>query len=181
MKIPCCKTLRAWALLALGVLVLGVLVLGVGGLAGLSAHAETKKLAGPPVPHSTLKTEDVVIVTAKGDRHVFDAEIARTPSEQAYGLMNRTSMAPDHGMLFVFNDEIERSFWMKNTLIPLDMIFIRGDGVIHRIHPSAIPHDLTPVFSQGPARAVLELNGGRAADLGIKAGDRVIHKTFGKR
>ncbi len=155
-----------------------VLFLAFVMLAGFTAQAETKKLAGPPIPQSTLKTEDVVVVKANGDKHTFDVEIARSPSEQAYGLMNRTSMAKDHGMLFVFKDEVERSFWMKNTLIPLDMLFIRKDGTIHRVHASAIPHDLTPIFSQGPAMAVLELNGGRAADLGIKAGDRILHKSF---
>lgn len=165
------KFLLLWALLSLGVV----------PLASLPTHAENKNLAGPPIPQSTLKTEDVAVVTAKGEKHVFDAEIARSPNELAYGLMNRTGMAKDHGMLFVFRDEAERSFWMKNTLIPLDIIFIRSDGVIHRIHASAIPHDLTPIFSQGPVMAVLELNGGRAADLGIKAGDRVIHKSFRKR
>ncbi len=163
------------------VVMCSVLFLAITAFAGLAAHAETKKLAGPPIPQSTLKTENIAVVTAKGDKHVFDVEIARSPSEQAYGLMNRTSMPKDHGMLFVFKDEIERSFWMKNTLIPLDMIFIRHDGTIHRIHGSAIPNDLTPIFSQGPAMAVLELNGGRAADLGLKAGDRVLHKSFKQR
>ena len=166
------KLLVMWSLLSLAFV----------AFSGLSAHAaEPKKLAGPPIPQSTLRTEEVAIVTAKGDKHTFDVEIARTPNELAYGLMNRTGMAKDHGMLFLFNDEIERSFWMKNTLISLDMIFIRSDGTILRIHPSAIPNDLTPIFSQGPAMAVLELNGGRAADLGIKAGDRVLYKTFQKR
>ncbi len=172
MKIFARKSLVIWSVLSLAFV----------AFAGLSAHAaEPKKLAGPPIPQSTLRTENVVIVTAKGDKHTFDVEIARTPNELAYGLMNRTGMAKDHGMLFLFKDEIERSFWMKNTLIPLDMIFIRSDGTIQRVHPSAIPNDLTPVFSQGPAMAVLELNGGRAADLGIKAGDRVIHKSFQRR
>lgn len=158
-----------------------VLLLTVAGFIGSSVRAGTQKLAGPPVPHSNVETEKLVIVTAKGDKRAFDVEIARKPEEQAYGLMNRTSMPKDHGMLFIFNGEAERSFWMKNTLIPLDMLFIRSDGVIHRIHGSAIPNDLTPIFSQGPAVAVLEINGGRAADLGIKAGDRVIHKSFGSR
>lgn len=137
-----------------------------------------KDMAGPPVAQSQLTTEKVYIKTQKGEKLVFDAEIARSPNELAYGLMNRKSMPADHGMLFVFREEAERSFWMKNTLIPLDMIFIRADGTINSIHPSAIPHDLTPIYSKGPALAVLELNGGRAADLGIKPGDRVIHKTF---
>lgn len=168
------KSALVWSLLA----ILGLCFIAINAV---PSYAEGKKLAGPPVPQSTLRTEKVVIVTSKGEKHVFDAEMARSASELAYGLMNRTSMPQDHGMLFLFRDEAERSFWMKNTLIPPDMIFIRADGVIRRIHPSAIPHDLTPVFSNGPAMAVLELNGGRAADLGIKAGDRVIHKSFRQR
>lgn len=137
-----------------------------------------KDMAGPPVPQNRMVTEKLYIKTDKGEKFVFDVEIARNPNELAYGLMNRTSMPADHGMLFVFPEEAERSFWMKNTLIPLDMIFIRADGTINSVHHSAIPHDLTPIYSKGPALAVLELNGGRAADLGIKSGHVVIHKTF---
>lgn len=155
------------------------------GLAYVTLHtpsnADEIKQAGPPPARDVLQAEALVIKTAKGKEHTFTVEIARTPSEQAYGLMNRKSMDKDHGMLFVFLTEDERSFWMKNTLIPLDMIFIQADGTIHRIHDSAIPHDLTPVNSRGPVLAILELNGGRAADLGIKAGDKVFHKAFSKR
>ena len=141
------------------------------------SRAEEIKQAGPPVAQDTLLVEKLAI-TANGKNHVFDVEIARTPAEQAYGLMNRKSMGMNYGMLFLFQTEGERSFWMRNTLIPLDMIFIREDGTIHSIHESAIPHDLTPVLSQGPALAVLEINGGRAAALGIKPGDRVIYRAF---
>ena len=140
-------------------------------------RAEEIKQAGPPVAQDNLLVEKLAI-TATGKKHVFDVEIARTPAEQAYGLMNRKSMPMDYGMLFLFQTEDERSFWMRNTLIPLDMIFIREDGTIHSIHDSAIPHDLTPVLSKGPVLAVLEINGGRAAALGIKPGDRVIYRAF---
>jgi uncharacterized membrane protein (UPF0127 family) len=119
------------------------------------------------------------IVTKDGTRHDFKIELAVTPEEQAQGLMNRTEMAKDEGMLFFFNDFAERSFWMKNTLIPLDMIFMDEEGVIVNIHDSAIPNDLTSIKSGVPARAVLELNGGVANTLGIKAGDKVHHVFFG--
>ena len=119
------------------------------------------------------------IVTKDGTRHDFRIELAVTPQEHAQGLMNRTEMPKDAGMLFFFNDFTERSFWMKNTLIPLDMIFMDEAGVIVKIHDSAIPNDLTSIKSGVPARAVLELNGGVANTLGIKAGDKVHHVFFG--
>jgi uncharacterized membrane protein (UPF0127 family) len=161
-----------------------IVLIALGGL-GLTyamvhtpSNADEIKQAGPPAAHDGLPMEMLVIKTAGGKEHTFEVEIARRPDEQAYGLMNRKSMDKDHGMLFIFTAEDERSFWMKNTLIPLDMIFIRADGTIHRVHDSAIPNDLTPVNSRGPVLAVLELNGGRAADLKIKAGDMVLYKTF---
>ncbi len=142
------------------------------------SRADEIKQAGPPVAQDTLLVEKLAIEAGDGKKHVFDVEIARTPAEQAYGLMNRKSMGMNYGMLFLFPTEDERSFWMRNTLIPLDMLFIREDGTIHSIHESAIPHDLTPVLSKGPVLAVLEINGGRASALGIKPGDRVIYRTF---
>lgn len=127
----------------------------------------------------TDATQILSIVTKEGARHDFKIELALTPQEQAHGLMNRTEMAKDAGMLFFFNDFKDRSFWMKNTLIPLDMIFIDEEGVIVKVHDSAIPNDLTSIKSGAPARAVLELNGGVAKTLGIKAGDQVHHVFFG--
>lgn len=124
-------------------------------------------------------TNKLSITTTDGKPHEFTVDVALTPQQQAYGLMNRTSMPADHGMLFVFGDEAERGFWMKNTLIPLDMVFIKKNGVIHHIHENAQPHDLTTAYSKGPVMAVLELNGGEASKLGIKPGDVVRHVVFG--
>ncbi len=122
----------------------------------------------------------LTVVSADGARHVFTVEVARTPMELEVGLMNRTELGPDAGMLFDLGQkEAEATFWMKNTLIPLDMIFIRADGTIRRIQANAVPQDLTLIPSNGPVRAVLEINGGRAAALGIKAGDTVHHVLFG--
>ncbi len=121
----------------------------------------------------------LTIITTEKKRHDFTVEVALTPAQQQRGLMNRTEMAKDAGMLFFFGEEAERSFWMKNTLIPLDMIFIGNDGTIIKVHDSAIPNDLTSVKSDGPASAVLELNGGVAKTLGIKPGDKVHHAFFG--
>lgn len=121
----------------------------------------------------------LTIITTEKKRHDFTVEVALTPAQQQRGLMNRTEMAKDAGMLFFFGDNTERSFWMKDTLIPLDMIFIGEDGTIVKVHDSAIPNDLTSIKSGGPARAVLELNGGVSKALGIKAGDKVHHAFFG--
>ncbi len=120
------------------------------------------------------------IIRADGVPQDFNVELALTPAAQQQGLMFRKQMDENHGMLFVFpGDETERAFWMKNTLIPLDMIFIRKDGTIHHIHENAVPEDLTSVPSNGPVMAVLELNGGVSAKRGLKPGDVVHHTVFG--
>jgi uncharacterized membrane protein (UPF0127 family) len=108
-----------------------------------------------------------------GDKtHRFTVEVATTADEQAYGLMNRTRLGPNEGMVFPFRPARPASFWMKNTLIPLDMIFVRTDGTIARI-ATATPHSLEPVAVREPVGAVLEIPGGRAAELGITADARV--------
>ena len=103
----------------------------------------------------------------------FTVEVARTDAEQARGLMFRDRLGPDQGMIFPFSPPRPASFWMKNTLIPLDMIFIRADGRIARVAANTIPHSLQPVGVSEPVAAVLEIAGGRAAELGIQAGDKV--------
>jgi uncharacterized membrane protein (UPF0127 family) len=116
----------------------------------------------------------VPLTIRSGSRsHKFTVEVARTAQEQATGLMNRQSLAPDRGMIFPYDPPQPASFWMRNTLIPLDMIFIRADGTIARIVENTVPLSLEPVPSLEPVAAVLELAGGRSSQLGIKAGDRV--------
>ena len=105
--------------------------------------------------------------------HGFTVEVARTSDEQSQGLMFRESLGPNQGMLFPFDAPRDAGFWMKNTLIPLDMIFIRADGTIARIAANTEPHSLEPVISGEPVVAVLEIRGGRSAELGIREGDRV--------
>jgi uncharacterized membrane protein (UPF0127 family) len=87
--------------------------------------------------------------------------------------MNRSELAPDRGMVFPFDPPRDASFWMKNTLIPLDMIFVRSDGTIANIATNTVPLSLDPVYSEGQVGAVLEIAGGRSDELGIKAGDKV--------
>lgn len=117
----------------------------------------------------------LVITTADGARHEFMVEVVQNGPARTQGLMFRNSMPADAGMLFLFPDSTERYFWMKNTLIPLDIVFIQGNGTIHHIHEGAKPLDLTPIPSNGPVPVVLELNAGTVQALGIKAGDRVLH------
>jgi len=118
----------------------------------------------------------LTITTADGQTHKFTVEVASTPDQQSYGLMNRQSMPADHGMIFPYEPAQPVAFWMKNTLIPLDMIFIAPGGRILRIESNAVPLSLEPVGSGDVVEAVLELNGGRAAQLGLAAGDQVRWK-----
>lgn len=108
----------------------------------------------------------------------FQIELADTVSERSQGLMHRTEMADEAGMLFVYPYTRPVSFWMKNTLIPLDMIFINARGVVHRVHANAIPHDTTSIPSGGPVRAVLEINGGLARKMGIRPGSKIRHPAL---
>jgi len=116
--------------------------------------------------------------TAKGD-FGFTIEIADTEAEREKGLMFRTSLAPDAGMLFDYHQEQEAAFWMQNTLIPLDMIFISAKGVVKSIHVNARPMDTTPIPSGGPIRFVMEIPGGRSEEIGLKVGDRFENSRVG--
>lgn len=127
----------------------------------------------PPPSYQTL-----IIESQEGGRHYFNVELAITPKQQQKGLMFRKSMPDDYGMMFFFGQESDQFFWMKNTLIPLDMIFIKKNGVIHHIHENAEPHSLERIGSNGPISAVLEVNGGLTSRLGLKPGDRVYHSFF---
>jgi len=113
----------------------------------------------------------LTIHSTTGD-HRFTVEVAETPEQQQTGLMFRRSLAGDRGMIFPFDPPQEVAFWMRNTLIPLDMLFVRNDGTIARI-TTAKALDDTPVPGGEPIAAVLELRAGRAAELGIREGDRV--------
>lgn len=112
-------------------------------------------------------------ITSNGREHRFTVEVASTAEQQAMGLMYRTKLAPDRGMIFPFDPPRDASFWMRNTLIPLDMIFVRADGSIANIAANTVPYSEEPVRSEGPVAAVLEIPGGRSAELGIQPGDNV--------
>src|SRR2546427_12767693 len=142
---------------------LSVLILPCAGVAGRLAAAELQPLE----------------IASKNGVHVFAVEMASTPEEQAKGLMFRRQLPEGQGMLFDFHKEQPTSFWMKNTYIPLDIIFIRGDGRILRIAENTVPLSETLVPSGGPVRAVLEVIGGTPKKLGIPPGDRGGHAIFG--
>jgi uncharacterized membrane protein (UPF0127 family) len=114
-----------------------------------------------------------LVIHSGGSAYKFEVEVVSTPADRERGLMFRKSMAANAGMLFLYPDEGSVSFWMKNTLIPLDMLFLKADGSIAHIAHNAVPHDETPIDSGAAVKAVLEVNGGTAAALGIKEGDRV--------
>jgi uncharacterized membrane protein (UPF0127 family) len=136
--------------------------------------------AGAPVALAQLAqfpTAPLTIVTAGGPR-TFTVELATTPAQMEQGLMFRQSLAPDAGMLFDYQAPSMAMMWMKNTLIPLDMLFVDTQGRIVNIHERAVPGSLATIAAAAPARAVIELNGGTAARLGIRPGDRVMFPIF---
>jgi uncharacterized membrane protein (UPF0127 family) len=143
-----------------------------------AAACQPSQSSAVPLENSAAGLEQVplTITTAKGARHAFVVEVARTPEQQSYGLMNRQSMPADHGMIFPYQPAQPVAFWMKDTLIPLDMIFVAPGGRILRIEENVVPLSLDPVGSGDAVEAVLELNGGRSAELGIAAGDKVEWK-----
>jgi len=128
------------------------------------------------VPHQ-LETEQLTIDTANGPVR-FTVEIADNDEERNRGLMFRESLADDRGMLFHFQEPEMASFWMRNTVISLDIIFIGIDGRILNVASRTTPYSEEPIPASGMTRGVLEIRGGRAAELGIRAGDRVHHRIF---
>jgi uncharacterized membrane protein (UPF0127 family) len=118
--------------------------------------------------------------TASGD-HAFHVEVVDTPEGRAKGLMFVQDLADDAGMLFDFKEERPVSFWMQNTLIPLDMVFVGADGVVKTVHANARPMDTTSIPSEVPVQYVLEIPGGVAASIGLQPGDTMIHDRVGEK
>ena len=154
-----------------GLAAVALLAIGLPALAACQPTSNTAStLERSP---AGLDQVPLTVTTTSGKAHRFTVEVARTEAQQAQGLMNRQSLAPDRGMIFVYDAPVAASFWMKNTLIPLDMIFIRADGTVARIEANTVPLSLDPVAAGEPVGAVLELAGGRAAELGITPGAKV--------
>lgn len=145
----------------------------------LPVGAQAQQSLYNPQPQSGLTETPLTIRTVTGTLHEFTVEIAETPRQQAIGMMFRREAPKDRGMLFPFEEERVASFWMKNTLVSLDLLFVAGNGEIMRIHRRAQPHSLAPLSSGVPVMAVLELAGGEADRRDIRAGDIVQHPFFG--
>jgi uncharacterized protein len=125
-----------------------------------------------------FERSSLVIVTAAREIK-FDIDMATTEPQREHGLMFRKELGAYEGMLFDFFREQPVAFWMKNTLIPLDMVFIAADGTVRHVHANAVPMSTDTIPSEAAVRAVLEINGGTARLLGIKPGDKVKHPIFG--
>lgn len=132
------------------------------------------------LPLAACSDEARLVINSAGGEHVFNVEVVDTDETRAKGLMYRQELADDAGMLFDFKHERPVSFWMRNTFIPLDMLFITAQGEVKNIHVNARPHDTTSIPSDGPVQFVLEIPGGRSVELGIAAGDRVEHPRIAK-
>ena len=165
--------------------VAAVLFLGIGFAGAWSSQsvANDKGVLDVDVPFmhksETFAKDEIVIRKQNGEELHLVVELAVTPDQLEQGLMWRKELPDDEGMLFVFNSEHDAMFWMKNTLIPLDMLFIAKDGEIHHIHHNAKPQDTeTRIKAERESLAVLEMAGGATGRLNIKEGDRVIYSIF---
>ncbi|MCT2399774.1 DUF192 domain-containing protein [Novosphingobium sp. HK4-1] len=138
------------------------------------SQGATETATTQPAVHAESGLPVIPLKVISGDKvHTFRVEVAATEAQQAKGLMFRTHMGADEGMIFPEKPPRRPAFWMRNTVIPLDIIFIGTDHRILNIAANAVPYDETPLPAIGIASGVLELNGGRAAELGIKPGDKV--------
>lgn len=134
----------------------------------------------PTDGRAEMRQDKLKIVTATGE-HVFDVEIAEQDEDKSRGLMFRRTLGDQAGMLFPYGVPQEITMWMKNTYISLDMVFIRSDGVVHRIETGTEPHSEAVIASKGEVTAVLEIKAGIAGKIGLKPGDKVIHPSIAAR
>lgn len=157
------------AMLALALCLTACTQQAAGEASGSAAASETAAVH----PVSGLEVVPLTVTTPGGTEHAFRVEMARTQQEQERGLMFRTEMGADEGMLFPYDQPQVLSFWMKNTVLSLDLLFIDAERRVINIAANAEPYSETPILSDAPGVAVLEINGGRAAELGIVAGSKV--------
>jgi uncharacterized membrane protein (UPF0127 family) len=160
---------------------------GRGGLIALGlcvalTHPATAQIARMDPKHCRGQAEiaplEPLQVRTERGLTSFQVEVARSDRQREYGLMCRKALAPDRGMLFVFPKATPQMFWMRNTLIPLDIIYIGENGRVVSISRNVQPLDESGAPSAGPAKFVLELAAGRAAQIGLLPGDRVLHRAL---
>ncbi|CAN5542788.1 hypothetical protein BH10PSE4_BH10PSE4_32830 [soil metagenome] len=156
-----------------------LMLLGVALVAAPAQAFQARPKPAIVAAKSASKLDTVEILTSRGAVK-FTVELAISRGEQERGLMFRKALAPNRGMLFPYSPPRRAAFWMKNTLIPLDILYIAPNGRVLSIARNAVPHDETPLPSGGVIGGVLEIPGGRAAQLGILPGDRVLNKIFPK-
>ena len=145
-----------------------------------AALAASLALGTPALGQEVACREDAVDLRGDWGRARFAVEVADTAESRARGLMFVEAMPRGEGMLFAYDEPGSVSFWMRNTLIPLDMLFLSPEGVVSRVQADAVPGDETPIPGGGGVQYVLEINGGLAATLGIEAGDEARHPRFGE-
>jgi uncharacterized membrane protein (UPF0127 family) len=164
---------RNWGLNGFGAALAAAMLAGIAACSPVAANdTPTAAAASHLHPVSGLAVIPLTVTTAKGP-HRFQVEVAATAAEQERGLMFRNTMGADEGMIFPSNPPKRTAFWMHNTVIGLDIIYIGADHKVLNIAANAVPYDDTPLPSAGPVSGVLELNAGRAAQLGIVPGDKV--------
>jgi uncharacterized protein len=143
--------------------------------------AAATALAALPCPRLLALSPGELVVETPAGSHRFTVELVDTPGARARGLMFRESMQADHGMLFDFRRDQPVAFWMKNTPLPLDLLFIDASGTVVQVAADATPYSEATIPSRQPIRAVLEVNAGTARRLGIEPGAKVRHPIFGGR
>ncbi len=158
---------------AIALLVFALLGAGAGFAGGFTPHEPLDPAKAQSLSLTPLE------IQSGGTVHKFRVEVAQTAQQQHIGLMHRTELAADRGMLFAYDRPMAMRFWMRNTFIPLDMLFMKRDGRIDFIVENAEPHDESPLGPSTPMNAQLELPAGTVSKLGIKVGDVVRHAVFG--
>jgi uncharacterized protein len=153
------------------------LVLAAACLLAAPSDAEVRE--GDLLPLAAFPRERIVIETRSARRHELDAWRADTPRTQEQGLMFVREMRPDQAMIFVYDPPVHVAMWMKNTLLPLDMLFVDSHGCVVKVKHDAKPESLATISAGGPVALVVELMGGVATSLGIDTGDRVLRPAVG--
>ena len=153
------------------------LIFGRAAFAVALLFAFVVAIMGASAVDAKLRKDRLTLETASG-KHSIEIEVAETNEDKSLGLMYRPTVPPSTGMLFPYGQPQELTMWMRNTYASLDMVFIRADGIVHRIEFGTEPLSERIISSGGPVSAVLELASGEARRLGLKPGDTVLHSAF---